>query len=61
MLTSKIVLLKKIYKFDFDHFLKKRTIFVLNVNNVIKNQKCNFPDKLCYSYEKAVKIQNCSF
>ena len=47
MLTSKIVYLKKIYNFDFDHFLIKRTVFVLIVKNVIKNQKFNFRDKLC--------------
>ena len=47
ILTSKIVHLKKIYNFDFDHFLIKRTVFVLMVKNVIKNQKLNFPDKLC--------------
>ena len=47
MLRNKIVLLKKIYNFDFDHFLIKRTVFVLIVKNVIKNQKFNFPDKLC--------------
>ena len=37
MLKSKIVHLKKIYNFDFDHFLIKRTVFVLIVKNVIKN------------------------
>ena len=47
MLKSKIVHLKKIYNFYFDHFLIKRTNFVLIVKNVIKNQKFNFPDKLC--------------
>ena len=47
MLKSKIVHLKKIYNFDFDHFLIKRTVFVLIVKNVIKNQKFNFSDKLC--------------
>ena len=47
MLKSKIVHLKKIYNFDFDHFLIKRTVFVLIVKNVIKNKKFNFPDKLC--------------
>ena len=46
-LQSKIVHLKEIYNFDFDHFLIKRTVFVLIVINVIKNQKFNFPDKLC--------------
>ena len=47
MLRSKIVHLKKIYNFDFDHFLIKRTVFLLIVKNVIKTQKFNFPDKLC--------------
>ena len=47
MLKSKIVHLKKIYNFYSDHFLIKRTIFVLIVKNVVKNQKFNFPDKLC--------------
>ena len=46
-LKSKIVHLKKIYNFDFDNFLIKRTVFVLTMKNVIKNQKFNFPDKLC--------------
>ena len=32
-LTSKIVYIRKIYKFDFDHFLAKRTIFVLSIKN----------------------------
>ena len=47
MLRSKIVHLKKIYNFDLDHFFIKRTVFILIVKNVIKNQKFNFPDKLC--------------
>ena len=47
MLRSKIVHLKRIYNFDFDHFLIKRTVFVLIVKNVIQNQKFNFPDKVC--------------
>ena len=45
MLKSKIVHLKETYKFCFDHFLIKRTVFVLIVKNVIKNQKFNFPAK----------------
>ena len=52
MLKSKIVHLKKIYNFDFDNFLIKRTVFVLIVKNVIKNQKFNFPDKLCEIWNK---------
>ena len=42
MLKCKSVHQKKIYKFDFDHILVKRTVFVLIVKNVIKNQKFNF-------------------
>ena len=58
----KIVHLKKMYDFDFDHFLIKRTVFVLIVKNVLKNQKFNFPDKL-YDiwYETNVNEQNYSF
>ena len=47
MIRSKIVHLKKVYNFDSYHFLIKCTVFVLNVKNVIKNQKLNFSDKLC--------------
>ena len=45
IIQSKIVYLKETYKFYFDHFLIKRTVFVLIVKNVIKNQKFNFPAK----------------
>ena len=37
MLSSKIVYLKEIYNFCTDHFLIKRTVFVLIVKNAIKN------------------------
>ena len=47
MLRNKIVRFKKTYKFDLNHFLIKCRVFVLNVKNVIKNQKLNFSDKLC--------------
>ena len=47
MLTSKIVHLKQVYKFYFDHFLEKCTVFVLIVKNFIKNKKFNFPAKQC--------------
>ena len=47
MITSKIVHLKEIYNFGFDHFFIKCTAFVTNVKNIIKNKKFNFPDKLC--------------
>ena len=46
MLQSKIVHLKETYKFCFNHFMIKRTVFVLIVKNVIKNQKFNFLAKL---------------
>ena len=47
MLTSKIIHLKETYKFCFDHFLEKRTVFVLIVKNVVKNKKLRFPAKQC--------------
>ena len=47
MLRSKIVHLKQICKFYFNHFLIKRAAFVLIVKNVMKIQNSNFPDKLC--------------
>ena len=50
MLRSKIVHLKKIYNFDFDHFLI----------NVIKNAKFNFPVNSA-TYETNFKEQNYSF
>ena len=39
------------------HFLVKLTVFVLIVKNVIKNQKLNFPVKLC-DIRKNVNKQN---
>ena len=57
MLTSKVVYLKKICKFYFDHCLIKRTDFVLIAKNVIKNQNFNFPVKLCI-VRKNVNKQN---
>ena len=57
MLTSKIIHRKKTYKFCFNHFLEKRTVLILNVKNVIKNQKLNFSDKLC-DIDKNFKEQN---
>ena len=48
MLTTKIVHLKKIYKFDVDHFLIKCTVFVLIQKNYIENNKKQwFPAKEC--------------
>ena len=33
MLTSKIIYLKKVYKFVLDHFLVKRPVLVLSIKN----------------------------
>ena len=45
ILQNKIVHLKETYKFYFNHFMIKRTVFVLIVKNVIKNQNFNFAAK----------------
>ena len=55
MLRSRIVYLKEIYNFDSDHFLINNTVFVLISKNVIKNQKLNFPDKLCEIQKKMLR------
>ena len=47
LLMNKIFRFKNIHKFCFGHFLITCTFFVLNVKNVIKNQKLNFSNKLC--------------
>ena len=39
MLRSKIVHFKKIYKFYFDHFLEKRTVFILIKKTLLKIKK----------------------
>ena len=57
MLRSKIVHLKKIYNFDFDHFLIKRTVFVL----IVKNVKKSIFRTNSATYETNVKEQNYSF
>ena len=41
MLKSKIVHLKKIYRFGFDHFLEKRTVFIL-IKKTLKIKICGF-------------------
>ena len=58
MLQNKIVHLKETYKFCFNHFMIKRTVFVLIVKNVIKNQKFIFLAKL-YGMWKNVKNKSC--
>ena len=41
MLTSKIIHLKGAYKFCFDHFLEKRTVFIL-IKKTLKIKSCGF-------------------
>ena len=59
MLRSKIIHLKETYKFYFDHFLEKRTVFILIKKNVVKNKKLWFPAKQ-WKIRKNVKKKNCS-
>ena len=55
MLRSKIIQLKKIYKFYFDHFLIKRTVFILSIKNgFYKIKKSSF--RLNYArFEKILR------
>ena len=41
MLKTKIVHLKKIYKFDIDYFLEKRAVFILTKKTFL-NKSCGF-------------------
>ena len=50
MLRSKIIHLKKIYKFAFDHFLEKLTVFIL-IKKTLKIKSCGFPSNNA-RYEK---------
>ena len=47
MLKSKIVYLKKIYKFGFDYFFGKTHVFYFNQKSVVKNKKLWFRAKQC--------------
>ena len=47
ILQSKIVNLKKIYKFGFDYFFGKTHGFYFNQKNIVKNKKLWFPAKKC--------------
>ena len=40
MLKSKIIHLKETYKFCFDHFLEKRTVFILIKKTLLKIKSC---------------------
>ena len=45
MLKSKIVHLKQIYKFGFDHFSEKHTVFILIKETLLKIKSCGFRPK----------------
>ena len=53
MLRSKIIHLKETYKFCFDHFLKKRTVFIL-IKKTLKIKSCGFRPKNA-RYEKMLR------
>ena len=55
MLRSKIVYLKKIYKFDFDYFLVKRMVFVLSIKNGFYKIKKSIFRPSYISYEKILR------
>ena len=42
MLVRKIIHLKETYKFCFDHFLQKRTVFILIKKTLLKIKSCGF-------------------
>ena len=54
MLRSKIFHLQQIQKFYFDHFLKKRTTFILIKKTLLKIKKCGFRPNNA-RYEKMLK------
>ena len=57
ILEGKTVHLKKIYKFDFDHFLKKLTVFILIEKTLLKIIKnCGFGSNNT-RYEKMLRIK----
>ena len=56
MLRSKIVHLKKIYKFGPDHFLEKRMVFILIKKTLLKIKSCDFrPNNT--RFEKMLRIK----
>ena len=56
MLRRKIVNIKKIYKFGFDHFLEKRTVFILIKKTLLKIKICGFRPNNA-RYEKMLKVK----
>ena len=55
MVESKIIHLKKIYKFDLDHFLLKYTVFVLSIKNGFHKIKKSIFRPNYARYEKMLK------
>ena len=53
MLRSKIIHLKETYKFCFDHFLEKRTVFIL-VKKTLKIKSCGLRPNNA-RYEKMIR------
>ena len=61
MLKSKIVHFKKIYKFGFDYFLEKRTVFILIKETLLKIKSCSFrPNNARYEKMLRSKIVDSS-
>ena len=54
MLKSKIIYFKETYKFCFDHFLEKRTVFILIKKPLLKIKSCGFRPNNA-RYEKMLK------
>ena len=61
MLRTKIFHIKKIYKFGFDHFLEKRTVFILIKKTLLKIKSCGFrPNNVKIVKKQQCKL-NCSY
>ena len=57
MLRRKIIYLKETYKFYFDHFLEKRTVFILIKKTLLKIKSCGFrPNNARYEKMLSSKI-----
>ena len=54
ILRSKIIHLKETYNFYFDHFLEKRTVFILIKKTLLKIKSCGFRPNYG-RYEKMLK------
>ena len=69
MVRSKIIHLKKIYKFNFNHFLVKRTVFVLSIKNdfykikkfISRSNYARYEKMLTSEIVHLIKIYKCYF